>query len=97
MRIGSVLENQNIEKRISITPEIAKKYISLGFDISLSENYGSHLGIIDNDYTNLGVKILKDDNEIINNSDLLIQLGLLSDEKCSIIKENQILIGTFNP
>jgi len=97
MRIGSILENQKIEKRISITPEIAKKYISLGFEISLSENYGSHLGIIDNDYTNLGVKILKDDNEIISNSDLLIQLGLLSDEKCSIIKENQILIGIFNP
>tara|TARA_B100000029_G_scaffold485204_1_gene538288 strand:- start:26 stop:1114 length:1089 start_codon:yes stop_codon:yes gene_type:complete len=97
MRIGSILENQKIEKRISITPEIAKKYISLGFEISLSKNYGSHLGIIDNDYSNLGVKILKDDNEIINNSDLLIQLGLLSDEKCSILKENQILIGIFNP
>ncbi len=97
MRIGSILENQKIEKRISITPEIAKKYISLGFEISLSKNYASHLGIIDNDYTNLGVKILKDDNEIISNSDLLIQLGLLSDEKCSIIKENQILIGIFNP
>ena len=30
-----------IEKRIAITPEIAKKYISLGFEVSLSENYGS--------------------------------------------------------
>ena len=30
MRIGSILENQNIEKRIAITPEIVKKYISLG-------------------------------------------------------------------
>ncbi len=97
MRIGSVLENQNIEKRISITPEIAKKYISLGFEISLSENYGEHLGITDNEYTSLGVKILKDENEIINNVDLLIQLGLLSDEKCSMIKENQILIGIFDP
>ena len=92
MRIGSVLENQNIEKRISITPEIAKKYISLGFEISLSKNYGEHLGITDNEYPSLGVKILKDENEIINNVDLLIQLGLLSDEKCSMIKENQILI-----
>ena len=50
MRIGSVLENQNIEKRISITPEIAKKYISLGFEISLSKNYGEHLGIKDDEY-----------------------------------------------
>ena len=30
MRIGSILEDQNHEKRIAITPEIAKKYISLG-------------------------------------------------------------------
>ena len=47
MRIGSILENQNIEKRIAITPEIVKKYISLGFELCLSENYGSHLGIKD--------------------------------------------------
>ena len=38
MRIVSVLENQKIEKRIAITPEIAKKYIALGFEISLTTN-----------------------------------------------------------
>ena len=35
MIIGSILENQNFEKRIAITPEIVKKYISLGFELSL--------------------------------------------------------------
>ena len=40
MRIVSISENQKIERRIAITPEIAKKYIALGFEISLSENYG---------------------------------------------------------
>ena len=56
MKIASVLENQNIEKRIAITPEIAKKYISLGFEVSLSENYGVILGITDEEYKELGVK-----------------------------------------
>ena len=50
MILASVSENQKIEKRIAITPEIAKKYISLGFKILLSENYGKHLGIEDKDY-----------------------------------------------
>ena len=59
MIIGSILENHSIEKRIAITPEIIKKYTSLGFEISLSENYGSHLGISDNEYLNQGVKFLK--------------------------------------
>ena len=40
MKIASILENQTLEKRIAITPEIAKKYISLGFEVSLSEKYG---------------------------------------------------------
>ena len=42
-----MLEDQEFEKRISITPEIAKKYISLGFDINISESYGTHLGFED--------------------------------------------------
>ncbi len=50
MRIGSILENQNLEKRIAITPDIIKKYLSLGFEVFLSENYGSHLGIKDQEY-----------------------------------------------
>ena len=54
MKIGSILENQNSEKRIAITPEIIKKYISIGFEISLTQNYGSHLGIDDKEYLNLG-------------------------------------------
>ena len=40
MRIVSILENQNIEKRIAITPEIAKKYLSLGFEVVIVEKYG---------------------------------------------------------
>ena len=28
MRIGSILENQNYEKRIAITPDLVKKYTS---------------------------------------------------------------------
>ena len=81
MRIGSILENQKFEKRIAITPEIVKKYTSLGFEISLSKDYGSHLGFDDGDYENLGVKILNDDKEILNNSDLIVQIGMPSDEK----------------
>ena len=74
MRIGSILENREVEKRIAITPEIIKKYSSLGFEICLSENYGSHLGIQDEEFLKLGVKILKDDNEIIRSSDMIVQL-----------------------
>ena len=95
MKIASILENQKIEKRIAITPEIAKKYISLGLEVSLSENYGSHLGIKDEEYKELGVSILKDEKEIISSADIIVQLGLLVTIKSSILKENQTFIGVL--
>ena len=97
MRIVSVSENQKIEKRIAITPDIAKKYIAIGLEVSLPENYGEHLGFKDNDYKELGVEIFKDEKEIINNADLIVQLGLLSDDSLLLLKENQTLVGVFYP
>ena len=97
MKIGSVSENQKIEKRISITPEIAKKYISIGFEVHLSKNYGVHLGISDEKFKNLGVKFSDDENEVIDLSNIIVQLGLLSEDKCSLIKEDKTLVGVLNP
>ena len=75
MKIGSISENKQFEKRIAITPEVAKKYINLGFEVNLVINYGSHLGFNDNQYRDLGVKIISDEKELIHNSDLIIQLN----------------------
>ena len=97
MKIASVLENQKIEKRITITPEIAKKYINLGFDVSLIENYGVHLGIENEEYLQLGVKILKDEKEVISNADVIVQQTLLSENNENILKEGQTFIGVLNP
>ena len=97
MRIGSVLENKDLEKRVAITPEIVKKYTSLGIEVLLSENYGSHLGIKDDHYTEVGARISKDETEILKSADIIVQLGMLSDDKSSNIKESQTLIGVLNP
>ena len=45
--IGSVKEDLSIEKRISITPEIIKKFTNLVFTINLEKKYAEHLDIDD--------------------------------------------------
>ena len=97
MRIVSVSEDKKVEKRISITPEIAKKYIAMGFEVSLSESYGQHLGFSDDEYKEIGVKILKNENELINSADVIVQLGLLSDEKLNMVNSGQSIVGVLNP
>ena len=97
MKVVSVLENQITEKRVAITPEIAKKYLSLGLEVLLPENYASHLGIKDKEYNDIGVRISNDEKEIIKSADIIVQLELPNDEKISLLKENQTLIGVLNP
>ena len=43
MIIGSISENIKKEKRVAITPDIVKKYISLGLKVNLSKNYAMHI------------------------------------------------------
>ena len=97
MRIVSISENKNVEKRVAITPEIAKKYLGNGFEIYLSENYASHLGFKDSEYKELGVKFSNDEKALIQSADILAQLEILSDENLLNLKENQIIIGILNP
>ena len=97
MKIGSISENKNIEKRVAITPEVAKKYISNGFEVLINKNYADHLGFFDKEYDELGVSILESVNEVIKSSDIIVQLGLPSDDKTELFKEKQILVGVLNP
>ena len=45
----------------------------------------------------MGAKILNNENEILSSSDVIVQLGMLSEEKSYELKENQTLIGVLNP
>ena len=97
MIIGSVSENKDLEKRVAITPDVLKKYKSLGVEICINKNYANHLGFTDNDYQNEGVQILDKEEEVIKKSDVMIQMNILSDENLNFLKQNQILIGVLNP
>ncbi len=96
MNLASIIENRKTEKRVALTPEIAKKYLSLGFKISLPKDYGIHLGFNDQEYKNSGVNFFDTEEELFKNAEIFIQLGLPDNEKLSLFKEKQTLIGSLN-
>ncbi len=95
MIIGSISENNKLEKRVSITPDIAKKYIANGFHILVEKNYANHLSISDDEYLKEGCKIEKKEN-ILSKSDIILQINLPEENLIESFKENIILIGNFN-
>ena len=97
MKIVSLSENKNLEKRVAITPEIAKKYLSIGFEVFLPKDYALHLGFDDNNYKSQGVNIIDREDDIITQCDVVVQLALPEDDKLSKLKEGQNLVGVLNP
>ena len=95
MIIGTVSENKELEKRISITPEIAKKYISNGFEVMIEKDLESHLGISDKEFLDEGCKIDSREN-VLNQSNIILQLNLPDEKSTRLLKEDKILIGNFN-
>ena len=66
MIIGSVCENKATEKRISVTPDNVKKFVSNGFKVYLEKNYGDHLDIDDQKFLENGAEFFSDKEKIIN-------------------------------
>ena len=96
MIIGSVSENINFEKRVAITPDIIKKYKSLGFEIYLTKDYASHIGIKDEEYETEGANI-KSIDEVLSSANAILQMNILNDESLNKLKKDQILVGVLNP
>ena len=75
MIVGSTKEDLSIEKRVSLTPETAKKIIELGLQVFLEKNYASHIGIQDKEYIEAGVEIKNSSNDVLKSCDLIIKVN----------------------
>ena len=95
--IGSVKEDLNIEKRISVTPETAKKFVDFNFSVFLEKNYGEHLGISDEEYANKGASFKSTAKEVLEKTEIILKVICPSTDEINFIKENSILIGQFDP
>ena len=97
MIIGSVSENKDTEKRISVTPENVKKFVSNGFKVYLEKNYGKHLDINDERFSANGAEFFSDKEKIIKDSDILLQLNLPEEKDLMHLTADNNLIGVFDP
>ena len=95
--IGSVKEDLSIEKRVSITPESVKKFISLGFSVNIEKKYADHLGINDDEYEKNGASISNLKEEVFKKSNIILKVNGPNNDEINLIKSKSILIGQFDP
>jgi len=103
MKIFIPKERRKHEKRVAATPDTVKKYIALGFDVSIENHAGLASQFMNADYHEEGAIIIDDPSVGYKEADIIlkVQKPLLSGEgdldELSLIKSGAILISTLEP
>lgn len=81
------------ETRVAITPNSAKHYIKLGFEVAIESNAGLKSGFTDEAYQQAGVQIVSNRQELLNKTDLLLCINEPAPEQLIGLPQNALIIG----
>ncbi|SEA56696.1 NAD(P) transhydrogenase subunit alpha [Desulfuromusa kysingii] len=91
------------EKRVAVTPEIIKKYIDLGFTVSVEAGAGEGVFISDDDYRNAGATIETDVEKLCGQADVVLKVKqpIFNEQKnkheVDMYPDDSILITFLHP
>ena len=77
MKISIPKENREGETRVAASPEVIKKFVSMGFDITVESGAGLNSGFTDEIFKDAGAKIASDTKSTLENADLVFKIQRL--------------------
>ncbi len=98
MKISIPKENREGETRVAASPEVVKKFIAMGFDITIQSGAGLNSGFTDEIFKGAGAKIAADTKSTLENADIVFKIQRLmtsNDDinEISMCKKNAIVIA----
>lgn len=108
MKIAITKERRAHERRVAATPDTVKKFIALGFSVSVEKDAGINSRISNQSYIEAGATISDNLAELLGSADIVlkVQRPLLGDEKLTgegainelaLIKRGALLIAMLSP
>ncbi len=77
MKISIPKENRKGETRVAASPEVVKKFIALGFEVTIQSGAGLAAGFTDTTFKDLGATIAADTKSTLNNADIVFKIQRL--------------------
>ncbi len=85
-----------VETRVSLTLESAKKFLDKGLNVSIEKSYAEHLGTSDKGFEDLGVKTLNRD-EGFALAEIICSVRNLTEEELDKINQSTLLVSFLDP
>ena len=77
MKISIPKENREGETRVAASPEVIRKFVSMGFDITVESGAGLNSGFTDEIFKDAGAEIASDTKSTLENADLVFKIQRL--------------------
>jgi len=92
MKIGFLKESRKGEKRVAITPTIAKLFKSKGFEVLVEKDAGKASNFKNSTYEKEGVTIL-DQADLFQESDIIAKINPFDEDEIKQLKEGQATVS----
>ncbi len=93
MKIGVPKETKERERRVAVTPDVAKTIIGKGFEVWAEEDAGFNSYFSNRWYRDANVNLTTDHKQIFSESDVILMVNAPSAEEISWMKKEAVLIS----
>jgi len=91
MKIGVPKEIKIHEYRVGLVPASVRELIAAGHDVVVQKNAGTGIGINDEDYIQVGAKILDTAEAVFADADMIVKVKEPQLNECAMLREGQVL------
>ena len=77
MKISIPKENRKGETRVAASPEVVRKFVSMGFSVTIESGAGLNSGFTDEIFKDAGAEIANDTKSTLKNADLVFKIQRL--------------------
>ena len=95
LTIGIPREKQNIEQRVSLTPEAVEVLVANGHEVILESKAGDAARYTDNDYSECGAFIVDNKKHVLN-TDVILKVSPLEPKEIEMLKSNQVILSSIH-
>ena len=92
MKISILKEEHPDETRVAVSPDMVKKYVSLGFDVSVQKDAGKTSYFSDDALEAAGATLCKNSSDTIKDADIILSVRAPQAKALKDAKESALVI-----
>jgi H+-translocating NAD(P) transhydrogenase subunit alpha len=93
LKIAILKETKAYEKRVSVTPDVVKSLLKVGFTCAVQSDAGEKSSLLNIDYEKAGAQVLTDTQTLLTNADVVLKVNAPTLDEIAQMREGAVSIS----